>query len=404
MKFKYLAKGSGGKTVRGMFDATDRKSAIEILRKEQVIIVSLDEVKDTFFLTKFGKLFQRVTTEDIVVFSRQLATVVEAGVPLVNALDIICEQLEKPELKVRVQRIRDEVEAGSSLSEALTHEKDFVSPFFINMVKAGETSGTLDEILDRVANYLEKTSSLQKKVSSAMIYPAVVSFMAIAVTAVLLIKVIPVFKEIYSGFGSKLPRPTEILIGISDFLSHNIIIMLIIIGALMAALSWVSKTKKGAFYIDKLKLSLPIFGPLLRKVAVTKFTRTFSTLVRSGVPIISALDIVGKTAGNVIIEQAVDDIKTNIKEGENISGPLAKSKVFPPLVVRMIGIGEKTGELEKMLTKVSDFYDDEVDATVSGLSSLIEPLIIAFLGIVIGGIVICMFLPILQISQILNSN
>jgi len=401
-QFKYLARNLQGSTARGQFEAKDRSAAIELLRKEQLLILSLEEVQTQFFLLKYLPFLRKIKMEDLVVFSRQLATVVEAGVPLVNALDIIADQMEKPDLRSRIGKIRDDVEAGSSFSEAISKDREFFSAFFINMVKAGESSGTLDEILNRLADYIEKTNKLQKKVKSALIYPAVVTGMAVAVTVILMVKVIPIFKTIYSGFGAKLPDATQALLDASDFLKGNFILISIGVMSVVGLLIWFINTPKGRLFFDAFQLRMPIFGIILRKVAISKFTRTFSTLVRSGVPIMTALEIVGKTSGNVIIENAVEGVKKNVREGENISGPLGKTKIFPPLVVRMIHIGEKTGELEKMLTKISDFYDSEVDAAVSGLSSLIEPLIIAFLGIVVGGIVICMFLPILQISSIVK--
>jgi len=268
------------------------------------------------------------------------------------------------------------------------------------MVRAGESSGMLDEILDRVALYLEKTSSLQKKIKSALVYPIAVVIMALGITAFLMLNVIPVFKDIYEGFGATLPTPTAVLLAISDFMRHYFYVAIIFtVAAGFAAVRYI-KTDKGALAFDRLKLNMPIFGVLAKKIAVGKFTRTFSTLIRSGVPILNSLDIVGKTAGNKVIEIAVESVRQNVKEGEAIAEPLAKSGVFPPMVVRMVSVGEQTGELEKMLTKIADFYDDQVDAAVTGLTSLIEPLIIAFLGIVVGGIVICMFLPILKITSV----
>ena len=403
-QFNYIAKESSGNTAKGIVEASDRKGAIDILRKKDLTIISLEEEKGKG-RSAFSGLFsgsQRVGADDLVIFSRQLATVVEAGIPLVNALDIIGEQMEKPEMRKRIFKIRDDVEAGASLSEAISKDRQFFSAFFINMVKAGESSGNLDAILDRLAVYIEKSSNLQKKVKSALIYPAVVTGMALSITLLLLIKVIPVFKEIYAGFGAALPTPTQILINISDFLKAYFYAVAIIIALIIFIMSRYAKTSKGKRFFDRLKLNAPVFGPIMRKVAVSKFTRTFSTLVKSGVPILNSLDIVGKTAGNTIIEDAVEKVKINVRDGENIATPLAKMAVFPPMVVRMISVGEKTGELEKMLSKISEFYDAQVEAAISGLTSLIEPLIIAFLGIVIGGIVLCMFLPILKISQIVS--
>lgn len=403
-QFRYVAKDKDGKSANGTVEALNKNDAIDVLRKKELVIVLLEEEKPKTSLSLAGisPFRKRISIDDLVVFSRQLATMVESGIPLVSALDILGEQMEKPVFKKIIYNMRNDIEAGSSFSEAISKEKKVFSPLFVNMVRAGETSGTLDEILDRLASYLEKTSNLQKKIKSALIYPAVVMSMAIIVTLLLIIKVIPVFKEIYSGFGASLPGPTQALINLSDFMVRYFYGALILGIIIVLAAAKIIKTEKGAYFIDSIKLKLPIFGILVRKIAISKFTRTFATLIKSGVPILSCLDIVGKTSGNVVVEKAVENVKKNVKEGENIAGPLTRSGIFPPMVTRMIGVGEKTGELEKMLTKISEFYDEQVDSTVSGLTSMIEPLIIAFLGVVIGGIVICMFLPIFKISEIVT--
>lgn len=399
--FKYVAKDEQGKTVTGTLEANDRNALINKLRDKNLVIISLSMTKDAaggkgFFTRRSIKL------DDIVVFSRQLATMVDAGIPLVSGLDILGEQMENKTFSDVICRIRDTVETGSSLSEALSRHPRVFSSLFVNMVKAGESSGMLDEILDRIATYLEKTSNLQKKVRSALIYPSIITIMAIIITAVLLLKVIPVFKEIFAGFGAVLPKPTQVLINISDFLTRYFFFSVGAIAIVVFVVLRYAKTERGGLRCDTFKLNMPVFGPLLRKVAVSKFTRTLSTLVKSGVPILNSLDIVGRTADNKVIERAVVKIRSSIKDGENIAEPLLKSRVFPPMVVRMVSVGEQTGELEKMLSKIADFYDAEVDAAISGLTSIIEPLIIVFLGVVIGTIVICMFLPIFKISTIIS--
>jgi len=400
--YKYVAKNASGQTVTGVLDAPDRNLLIGKLREKDLVIVSIAEAKET--VRQRGAFLSRksITIDDMVIFSRQLATMVDAGIPLVGALDILGEQMENKTFSDIILKVRDNVETGSSLSEAFSRHPRVFSGLFVNMVKAGESSGMLDDILDRIATYLEKTSALQKKVKSALIYPAVITVMAIVITIILLVKVIPVFKDIFAGFGAALPRPTLILISVSDFLRKYFFFGVGFIAMVIFLLFRYINTEKGRLRFDTLLLNLPIFGILLRKVAVSKFTRTLSTLVKSGVPILSSLEIVGKTSGNKLIETAVISIRSSIREGENIAEPLAKSKVFPPMVVRMVSVGEQTGELEKMLSKIADFYDAQVDAAVSGLTSMIEPLIIAFLGIVIGTIVICMFLPIFKISTIIN--
>lgn len=399
--FKYVAKDAEGRTLNGTVEAPAKEGAIQSMRAKNLIIISLDEQRKGYGrpLGVF-KIFRRkkVKLDDLVVFSRQLATMIDAGIPLVGALDILEDQVENPAFKEVLSKARDSVETGSSLSEALAKHPGVFSELFVNMTRAGETSGMLDEILDRLALYLEKTSNLQRKVKSALVYPAAVTTMALAITIFLLVKVIPMFSDIYAGFGATLPLPTRIVIILSNLLQkyfYAVIALAAIAGFLAKRYA---KTKNGRLRVDRLKLNVPIFGILMKKVAVAKFTRTLATLTKSGVPILNALEIVGKTAGNSVVEKAVDEVRVSVREGEPIAAPLSKCGIFPVMVVRMVSVGEQTGELEKMLTKVSDFYDEQVDAAVSGLTSLIEPLIIAFLGIVIGGIVICMFLPILQIS------
>ncbi len=399
--FKYVAKTPEGKTVTEAINLPDRTAVVNALRVKGFFIISIEEIRDKS-KESLGIFKKKIKLDDLVIFSRQLATMVDAGIPLVGALDILADQLENPSFRTVIYNVKERIETGSSLSEALNKHPKVFSPLFINMVKAGESSGMLDDILERLATYLEKANSLQRKVKSALIYPAVITVMAIGITALLLLKVIPVFKNIFSGFGAALPKPTQILINVSDGLIKYFPFVVLAIGGLIFLFISYIKTEKGRTVFDGALLKMPIFGVLMQKVAVSKFSRTLSTLVKSGVPILSSLEIVGKTAGNKIIENAIKKVHSSIKEGENIAEPLSKSKVFPSMVVRMVAVGEQTGELEKMLSKIADFYDEQVDAAVSGLTSLMEPLIIAFLGIVIGTVVICMFLPIFKISSIIN--
>ena len=405
-EFEYLVKDKEGKNLSGRREGGDVNSIVSTLRQEGFLIVRITEVKpkSSFFSKDMlaQKIGGRIKTDDLVVFSRQLATMVEAGVPLVQSLSILGEQAENGKLHKIVSTIRDDVEGGKSLSEALENHKKVFSNLFISMVKAGESSGRLEEILDRLASYIEKTSALQKKIKSALVYPAVVSSMAVVITFGMMTWVIPQFAGIFKSLNAKLPTLTVVLIATSDFMRHNV---LLIIGSVVVGIIAFNRfinMKIGRYWFDGLKLKFPIFGNLFVKVAISKFSRTLSTLVKSGVPILSALEIVGKTAGNVQIEKIIMDVRNSIKEGESISGPLGRRKIFPPMVVRMIAVGEETGELDKMLSKISDFYDVQVDNAVSGLTSLIEPLVIAFLGIVIGAIVIAMFLPILTLTQALQ--
>lgn len=403
IKFRYVCKDRGGKTVAAVMEAKDRASVVDALRKRDLIIISVQEEGGRKkFSIPFLTRKKKVGMDDLVMFARQLATMVDAGITLVAALDILGEQMDNKTFGAVILSVRNDVETGSSLSAAMAKHKNVFSSLFVNMVKAGESSGMLDDILDRLAEYLEKSNSLQKKVQAAMIYPAVVSGMALGITLLLLLKVIPIFKDIFSGFGAKLPAPTEFLINVSDAIRHQFILIVIVVAVICFFVSKYLKTEKGRYQFDELSLKAPIFGILVRKVAISKFTRTLSTLIKSGVPILNALEIVGKTAGNMVVEVAIEKVKNNVREGENIAEPLAKSKIFPLMVTRMVSVGEQAGELEKMLSKIADFYDEQVDTAVKGLTSLIEPLIIAFLGIVIGGIVICMFLPIFKLTTVMG--
>jgi type IV pilus assembly protein PilC len=398
--FKYTAKDQSGKTVTASIESQSRESAIELLRKKQFTIISLQE--NAASEVKAAKFAKKVKLDDLVIFSRQLSTMVEAGIPLVNVLDILSQQIEKKGFAAIIKKIRDDVETGSSFSQALTRHPGIFSTLYINMVKAGESSGMLDEILNRVATYLEKTSALQRKVKSAMVYPIAVISISIAITIFLLVKVVPTFQGIFDMLGGGLPMPTQILILVSNMMRKWFVFGLISIIVLIFALNRYAKTEKGKLFFDNLVLKLPVFGDLVRKVSVAKFSRTLSTLVKSGVPILGSLDIVAKTSGNKVVEVAVNNSKKAVREGKNLAEPLSKSAVFPPMVVRMISVGEQAGELEKMLSKIADFYDEQVDAAVAGLTSIIEPMIILFLGVIVGGIVLSIFLPIFKITEIIG--
>jgi type IV pilus assembly protein PilC len=405
-QFEYVVKDGEGKNLTGRREAANVNDLIVWLREQKYLIIRVSEAKPKMQLfskgSVGGKKAKKINLDELVIFSRQLATMVEAGIPLVQALSILGDQVENLNMQKIVNTIHDEVESGQSLSQALQPHKKTFSQLFISMVQAGEQSGNLEEILDRLASYIEKTNTLQKKIKSVMIYPMVVSIMAGSITFGMLTWVIPQFAEIFESLNAPLPTPTLILIQISRALRENLILIIVSTVATIFIVNRISKTNWGALFLDTTKLKVPVFGPIFLKVAVSKFSRTLSTLVKSGVPILNAFDIVGRTSGNRQIELIVNDVRNAIKEGESISAPLSKKKVFPPMVVRMISVGEETGELDKMLTKIADFYEVQVDAAVNGLTSLIEPLVIAFLGIVIGGIVFCMFLPILTLTQALG--
>ncbi|MCK4860136.1 MAG: type II secretion system F family protein [Candidatus Omnitrophica bacterium] len=401
--FKYVVKNQEGKKIEQVAENEDFSQLVNKLRNQNFTIISIDEVKGK--VKKGGGQSGRggrVKDEDLIIFSRQLATLLDAGVTLVQALSILCEQIENQNFKQIISDLGQDIQGGKSFSDALLKHPRFFSSLFVNMIKAGEKSGRLPETLDRLSNYLEKANALLKKVKSALAYPTVVSSMAVLITLFLLIKVIPTFKGIFESLGGTLPLPTLILINISDFVRDYFLIVGFVLIFSVILLKYYAKTEKGSFTVDKMKLKLPVFGALLRKVAISRFCSTFSSLIESGVSVLDCLTIVGKTSGNKVIEKIAEDVQGSVRQGENINTPLGKSGVFPPLVTRMIAVGEQSGELAKMLSKVADFYEREVDAAVSGLTSLIEPLIIAFLGIVIGSIAVAMLLPIFKISTLIS--
>jgi type IV pilus assembly protein PilC len=342
---------------------------------------------------------RRIKIDDLVVFARQMATMIDAGVPLIQSLEILGEQMDNAKFSDVIKKVSNDVEGGKAFSEALEPHKKVFSELFINMIKAGETSGQLHEILDRLAAYLEKTANLQKKVKAALIYPGVVSCVALGITVFMMTFVIPRFAEIFTSLNAKLPGPTLFLITASNFMKNNffLLIGLLVVGIFL--FRRYIKTKQGRMWFDTRILVMPVFGSLLLKVVMSKFARTLATLVKSGVPIMASFEIVEKTVGNVQIASIIEEVRGNIKEGGSITTVLNRKAIFPTMVTRMISVGEESGSLEEMLGKIADFYDEQVDIAVDGLTSLIEPLIIVFLGVVIGGMVICMFLPIFTLTQ-----
>jgi len=397
--YRYVAKDQEGRSITGVSKVGSQTLLVDALRKKDLVIISITQEREKRKQLAVGS---GIRLDDIVLFSRQLATMVDSGIPLLQSLDILTEQIENPSFRRIIMKTRNDVETGSSLSGALSKHPRVFSPLYVNMVKAGESSGMLDDILDRLATYLEKMNALRRKVKSALIYPAVVVTMAVLITTFLMLKVIPTFKGIFETLGGTLPLPTRILISVSDLLNRYFLYGLAVLILFVIALVMYIRTEKGRLNKDRVLMHLPIFGKLFQKATVARFARTFSTLVKSGVPILGSLEIVGKSAGNKVIEMALEEARTSIREGENIAGPLSKRGVFPPMVIRMIAVGEESGELEKMLSKISDFYEEQVEAAVAGLTSIIEPVIIAFLGVVVGGIVISMFLPIFKLTELVS--
>ncbi len=394
--FKWKGKNIRGQTIEGEIEA-DNKDSVELKLRAQGI--TPEKIKKKPKEIEIGFLKQKVTLKDIVVFTRQLTTMIEAGLPLVQSLDILAKQNDNKTFKQMLEDIKVSVESGNTLSKAMEKHPKVFDELFVNMVNAAEVSGNLDVIFVRLAVFMEKAMALKRKIKGALFYPISVMVVAAIVVAILLIKVVPTFASMFEGSGQALPMPTQIVVNISDFLRHYIIHIVAGIFATIFILKRIYGLKWGRYFFDKLFLKLPVFGPLIRKAAVAKFTRTLGTMLQSGVSILEALDIVAKTSGNVIIEQSVYKARDSIKEGRNIADPLEETKVFPPMVVQMIAIGESTGALDAMLFKIADFYDEEVDQAVENLTSLMEPLIMAFLGTVVGGLIVAMYLPIFKIGE-----
>ena len=399
MQFAYKAKESSGKLVEGLVEAADQKAALARLRGQRLTVVEINQKakRDKFFKAK-------IKNNDIVIFSRQLSTLISAGVPIVQGLNFLEAQAESPAFKAVVTVLRTDIEAGLSIADAMRKHPQAFNELYVSMIRAGEVGGILDTILERLSAYLESSEALKAKVKSAMMYPTVVGGVAFCITIFLILFVIPVFKGIFAGFGAELPFPTRVLIGLSDLLRHYIIYLLIAGGAAGWGIKKYIQTDKGQEKIDRLSLNLPVVGILLKKVAIAKFTRTLGTLIKSGVPILQGLETVAKTAGNKVIERAIYSSRDSIKEGGRIADPLKKANIFPPMVIQMIGVGEETGGLDNMLNKIADFYDQEVDTAVKGLTSMIEPLIMVIMGFVIGAIVIAMFMPMFSMGELAGKD
>jgi type IV pilus assembly protein PilC len=396
--YQYTAKDRFGQNRSGIIDAASESEVAELLHRQDLIIVSIRGTKKKI-ITAIDK---KVKLDELAIFARQLATMLDAGVSLVQALTILSEQIENTAFRNVVVEVRKDIENGMGFCEALAKHPAVFSGLFINMAKAGEAAGMLAEVLERLATYFEKTSVLRRKIRSSLIYPAVIVTMAIAITTFLLVYVVPTFKKIFESLGGQLPLPTRILIETSDILRRYIALVVILLIILGFIFRQYKNTEKGRFKYDSWKLRIPVLGNLFHKVVLARFARTFSTLVKSGVTIINALDIVAKASDNKILEKAIIESCAAVREGESICEPLAKSGIFPPMACRMIAIGEQTGQLEKMLSKIADFYEEQVDAAVAALTSMIEPLVIAFLGVVIGGIVVSLFLPIFKVTQLMG--
>lgn len=404
MQFIYRAKDASGKTVDGFIEAADQKTATDRIRGMKLTLVEISQKQSGGFLAKINPFKPKVKSKEVVIFSRQLSTLVAAGVPLVQGLSILEQQAESPLFHVTLSQIKADIESGMGIADAMKKHPAAFDTLYVSMIRAGEVGGILDTILERLSAYLESADALKAKVKSAMMYPIVVGGIASAVTVFLMIFVIPTFKDIFSSFKAELPYPTMVVIGISDFMKGNVAIVIGVPIVMYFALKKYYKTESGRTQIDAILLKLPVFGELLKKVAISKFSRTLGTLIKSGVPILQGLETVASTAGNVVVERAILSCKDSVKDGGRLVEPLRKANLFPPMVVQMIGVGEETGCLDSMLIRIADFYDAEVDTAVKGLTSMLEPLIMVFMGVVIGGIVIAMFLPMLSLGELASKS
>jgi len=396
--FVYQGRTASG-VQNGEIEAPDRSSAVGELRRRAILVTKIAEKTAPKMSFKFGG---KVKDKEMAIFTRQFSTMIDAGLPLVQCLNILAEQSESKTLRSVTGQVARHVEAGSTLADALRRHPRTFDDLFTNLVEVGEAGGILDVVLQRLAAYIEKAAALKRKVKAAMVYPCAIIGVALLVVIFMLTFVIPTFAQMFKDLGADLPLPTKIVMMLSDFVRSYILLLIAgMIGAVMALRSYY-RTEGGRATIDALMLKLPVFGTLVRKVAVARFTRTLGTLVQSGVPILDGLRITARTAGNKVVEKAVLQCRAAVTEGKTLADPLRTSGVFPPMVTQMISVGEQTGALDAMLSKIADFYDDEVDTAVSTLTSLLEPIMIVFLGVVVGGLVVAMYLPIFKLVTLVK--
>jgi len=402
--FSYQARDPSGRIVSGIQDALNEDNAVTSLMSRGLMVLSLQRKTMS---ARSRKKTWAVKETDLVLFTRQLATMIEAGISLVQALTALYEQADPKRQRSLRQIISDvttRVQGGETFHEAISKHPRVFNRLFVSMVKAGETGGLLAEILDRLAGFLEASARLRKKVKSAMTYPVIVICIALAITAFLIIRVVPIFAEIFKDFGAKLPAPTQFLIDVSDFVRGNwYFILAAMIGVIVGVRMFV-RSARGRQLWDRWKLKLPVLGPLTHKICMSRFARTFAQLIRSGVPILEVLEIVGGSAGNSVIEKSINGVSEDVEKGDNLSVALSRKPIFPPMLLRMVAAGEATGKIDTMLEKMADFWDEEIEAMLDALTSLIEPMLIVFLGLIVGGIVIAMFLPIFKLNEVVSQN
>jgi type IV pilus assembly protein PilC len=397
--FSYKAKTPDGRVIDGQIDIENENALIQRLKSQKLTLVSATKTGGLAALLKMGP---KVKTEQISIFARQFSTMISAGLPVLQSLNILVEQTEDKVFKNILTKVRDDIGSGANLSDAMSKFPTVFDALFCNMIKAGELSGALDQILDRLATYLEKAEALKQKIKGAMMYPITISVIAIAIVILLMVKVIPTFKIVFEGFGGGLPAPTKVLIDISEYEQKWALVQVGFLVAVGFIFSIVKRTQKGGFIIDKYLLKLPVFGDLIKKSTVARFSRTLGTLLKSGVQILDALETVARSAGNKVVEKALMDTRNAVREGQSLTEPLKTTGLFPSMVIQMVSVGEETGKLDDMLLRMSDFYDQEVDVAVDGLMSMLEPMIMAFLGVVVGAIVVAMYLPMFSMGSLVS--
>jgi type IV pilus assembly protein PilC len=402
--FAYQARDASGRIISGIQDALNEDNAVTTLMSRGLMVLSLQK-KAVAANTR--KRTWTVKETDTVLFTRQLATMIEAGISLVQALTALydqCDPKRQRNLRHVISDVTTRVQGGETFHESIAKHPRVFNRLFVSMVKAGETGGLLAEILERLAGFLEASARLRKKIRSAMTYPVIVVCIALLITTFLIVRVVPIFGEIFKDFGAQLPAPTQFLIDVSDFVrSEWYFLLLGIVGMILGVRSFVRSTR-GSQLWDRWKLKLPVFGPLVHKICMSRFARTFAQLIRSGVPILEVLDIVGGSAGNHVIENSIKAVSEDVEKGDTLSVAMSKRRVFPPMLLRMVSAGEATGKIDNMLEKMADFWDEEIEAMLDALTSLIEPMLIVFLGIMVGGIVIAMFLPIFKLNEVVSQN
>ncbi len=403
LTFAYQARDSNGASVSGLQEALNEENAINTLMTRGLMVLSIQQKSVTKSASRMGS----VSETDVVLFTRQLATMIDAGLPLVSGLTALYEQCD-PRRQMGLKRIIGDlsarVQGGDSFYESIQKHPRIFNRLYVAMVKAGESGGMLAEIMDRLAGFLEATARLRKKIKSAMTYPVIVVCIAFGITTFLIVRVVPVFGDIFKDFGAKLPGPTQFLLDLSHFVTANWYYLVGGAAGIFFGVRYLLRTKQGREAWDRWKLKLPVFGPLIHKICMTRFARTFAQLIRSGVPILEVMEIVGETSGNWVMEVAIRAVSLDVEKGDPMTTAMSKQKIFPPMLLRMLSAGEQTGKIEVMFDKMADFWDEEVEATLAALTSLIEPLLIVVLGVIVGGIVIAMFLPIFKLNDVVSQT